>query len=665
MSLPALGTYPDAEASWTTLTEGAAELESASKGLEEAMDAARASWRGLESGYQHPDTQEQVWTALDELVPHAEDWATAMSSARDALDDFVETGKPLQTERESLDRAQPGLSSRRSAALGSADEAVVEEVRSDIIVFNERAAALTTGWETAQETLSTALSAISTGAAEGLPLVSGHRDTDTGVQDWAKLTSGLDETFGAIDPDVIWRDLKGLDEDELRDWLAANPEAARALAEHRWEDNPPAGTPESIMDAAMAGDAQLSEEGIEGIREAWLGLSETERERMALLYPGVIGVLNGIPLATRGRTNQITVAGLREQTSEKLAEHRADRPSNGPGAAHDRNVWDAEEKRLETVLEGLDEAWFAYGRPHVPTDQYQDAGFDTLFVSTEGDGQIATMRGTPSTDTENVAVFVPGTGTTIANVDDYNLDLDAIDGDAPESTVSIYWQGTDLPQSLIRDNATAKYNEQGAPRLAAFDHAADLEMSSSRTRDVRTTYVGHSAGGSLLGTAEREGLDSSTIVYVAPAGVGHEVGSPEDTANEYADRYWIQTRDDPIWAAQGFGGGAHGPSGWEGSSPDRQMGAHRLESGFLRDGTDTLMGEDDGMMGGHTSYFTPGSDSASNIQGVIEGTEVSPYVEPEFHYGLGYSYTEEVIETNRQHFHENGLDTVPVREMED
>ncbi|GAA4775396.1 alpha/beta hydrolase [Citricoccus nitrophenolicus] len=643
MSLPALGTYPDAEASWTTLTEKAADLKSESKRLQEAMDGARTSWRGLESGYQHPDTQEQVWTALDDLVPHAEDWATALSSAQDAVDDFVETGKPLQTEREALDTAKPGLSSRRSSALSSDDESLVEEVRTDIIAFNERASALTTDWETAQETLSTALAAISIGTTEGLPLVTGHRDSDTGVQDWSKMTSGLDEKFGEIDPDVIWKDLKGLDEDELRDWLEANPEAARALAEHRWEDNPPAGTPESIMDAAMDGDAHLTEDGIKGIQEAWLSLSDAERERMALLYPGVIGVLNGVPLATRGQTNQITVAGLREQTAETLAEHRENRPQNAPGNAYERGQWEDELERLETVQDGLDQAWDAYGREQFPSNPEAQPGYTTLFVSTAGNGQIATMRGTPSANTERVATFIPGTSTTIASVDGYNQKLDTIDGPTdPEGTVSIYWAGTDFPQSLVGDNKDSTFNEQGAPLLAAFDHAADLDIPAS----ARTTAIGHSAGGSMLGTAERgpEGLTSDNIVYVAPAGQGHEVGSPADTANPDANRYWIQTNYDRIRHAQDLGGGGHGPSWWEGSDIDGAMGATRLEAGYLNNGD--VMGKDDGFAGGHSDYFEPDSTSALNLEALIHGgdSEVVLYHEKVDDPGPSASTTDPIVD---------------------
>ncbi|VXB76471.1 alpha/beta hydrolase [Citricoccus sp. K5] len=656
MTLPALKTYPAVESAWDTLSDAAADLKTESKNVQDSMADAQASWQGFRTWYRHDDTEDAVWTGLDVLEPHAEDWASALASAKDAIDDFVATGQPLQTEREDLDQEEPGLSSRRSAALSSDDEAEVEEVRAAILTFNERATSLTTDWDNAQETFESAIGAISIGTTEGLPAVDGPRDE--GTLDWAAMTSELDESFGELDPRSIWRDLRGLTEEELRDWLEANPEAARALAENELPGNPIPGSAEETMIEAMADDAQLSEDGIAGIRAAWLGLEDHERERLMLLFPGIIGNLNGIPLATRGRTNQVTVAGLREQTAERLAEHRDNRPQHAPGNAYERGQWEDEEKRLETLLDGLGKAWDAYGEPHFPRDKTETPGYSTVFVSTDGLGQIATMRGEPSADTQRAVTFVPGTNTTIASVDHYNDALNAMDGDDPEGTVSIYWQGTHLPQDLVRDNATPHYNEEGAPLLAAFDHAADLEMASNRHRDVPTTYVGHSAGGSLLGTAEREGLDSTNIVYVAPAGNGHEVSSPEDTENEYAYRYLVQTNDDSISWAQALGGGAQSGSFWEGSNPVRQMGAVRLESGLKDDGS---------IMEGHTDYFERGSTSARNIEGVVYGEDVSPYLEPEIHTYPG-SYQPVItypLEQDLEHYQQHGIPQVPVGSLHD
>ena len=266
MTLPTLKTYPAVEADWDALSDAATDLKTESKNTRESMEDAQASWQGFRTWYRHDGTQDAVWSGLDTLAPHAEDWASALSSAKDAVDDFVTTGRPLQSERESLDRAESRLSARRSAALSSEDEAEVEEVRSDIVAFNERATTLKTDWDKAQDTFETAIGAISLGTTDGLPLVTAARDADTDVLDWAGMTSALDEKFGEIDPKSIWRDLRGLSEVELRDWLEANPEAARVLAENELPGHPVPGSAEETMAEAMAGDASLSEEGISGIR---------------------------------------------------------------------------------------------------------------------------------------------------------------------------------------------------------------------------------------------------------------------------------------------------------------------------------------------------------------------------------------------------------------
>lgn len=91
-----------------------------------------------------------------------------------------------------------------------------------------------------------------------------------------------------------------------------------------------------------------------------------------------------------------------------------------------------------------------------------------------------------------------------------------------------------------------------------------------------------------------------------------------DTQNADANRYWIQTRDDQIRMTQGgLGGMVHGGS-------PLQMGAIRLEAGFM-DPSDPRS-----LLSGHEKYFTPGSTSVSNIQGVIDGTEVSLFVQDDY-----------------------------------
>lgn len=447
MTLPGLRTVPDVQAGWEPLEDAAEALDAEARRAREALQAATVAWGGLQQGYRHHESSERVWAGLEPLTGPAEDWAAASSAARAALEDFTHAGRSLQRRRERLDEQRAGLLEDRSGALASGDDADIERVRGRIHAFNEAAVDLDRAWATAQETFASALGAVRGGTAEDLAVVGTPR-LDSGAVDWAGMTSELDARFGRLDPRAIWRDLRGLTDEDLRHWLEANPDAARALAEHRLPERPAPGSAEETMARARdRGDAAQ-------VRTAWLGLAEHERERLGLLFPAVIGNLDGIPLATRGRTHRITVAGLRDQTAASLRHHLGRRPLQAPGTVLERARWQAERERLETVLSGLDQAWDADGRPRYPEDRQATPGYSTVFVSAEGNGQIVTMRGEPSPATARAVTFVPGTHSTIASADRYNDALNAMDGHDPEGTVSIYWQGTDLPQDLVGDNIT-------------------------------------------------------------------------------------------------------------------------------------------------------------------------------------------------------------------
>lgn len=133
--------------------------------------------------------------------------------------------------------------------------------------------------------------------------------------------------------------------------------------------------------------------------------------------------------------------------------------------------------------------------------------------------------------------------------------------------------------SVATDNMTAEYNEAGAPRLAAFDQAVDLEDDTA----VQTT-IAHSAGAPMAGTAERSdhGMTTDKFLYLAPAGTGHGVDSPQDTANPDADRAVIQTRENRIWMSQAFGGGFHADGFWGGGDPSVLMDAPPPRVGLRR-----------------------------------------------------------------------------------
>ena len=68
------------------------------------------------------------------------------------------------------------------------------------------------------------------------------------------------------------------------------------------------------------------------------------------------------------------------------------------------------------------------------------------------------------------------------------------------------------------------------------------------------TYVGHSYGGSILGTAEALGLTADRTLYVAAAGAGFGVERPDDwhNRNPHVLRFSMTAPTDPIQLVQGL-----------------------------------------------------------------------------------------------------------------
>jgi pimeloyl-ACP methyl ester carboxylesterase len=148
-----------------------------------------------------------------------------------------------------------------------------------------------------------------------------------------------------------------------------------------------------------------------------------------------------------------------------------------------------------------------------------------------------------------------------------------------------------------------------APKLAAF--SADVDRTVDATgRQVAVTYVGHSYGGSILGTAEALGLTADRTLYLAAAGAGVGVDDPGDwhNRNPHVLRFSMTAPGDLIELVQGLPGGPHG------ADPDEMPGVIRLATGDYDDGR--------AMAGprAHTDVIDfPASDSWRTILAVITG----------------------------------------------
>ena len=106
-----------------------------------------------------------------------------------------------------------------------------------------------------------------------------------------------------------------------------------------------------------------------------------------------------------------------------------------------------------------------------------------------------------------------------------------------------------------------------APRLVAFSEDVDRTVDATG-RDIPVTYIGHSYGGSILGTAEVFGLTADRTLYLAAAGAGVGVDDPSDWHNRNPDvlRFSMTAPGDLIEAVQGIPASPHG------ADPDEMAG---------------------------------------------------------------------------------------------
>jgi hypothetical protein len=133
---------------------------------------------------------------------------------------------------------------------------------------------------------------------------------------------------------------------------------------------------------------------------------------------------------------------------------------------------------------------------------------------------------------------------------------------------------------------------------------------------VPITYIGHSYGGSILGTAERFGLLADRVIYVEAAGAGVGVHDPSDWHNRNPNvlRFSLTAPGDWISLVQGIPFGPHG------ADPDEMPGVISLEAGRRLNGW-PMIGPS-----AHTDVLTEPSDAWHNILAVIQGDRQNIHV---------------------------------------
>ncbi|WP_165878181.1 alpha/beta hydrolase [Micromonospora sp. MW-13] len=237
-----------------------------------------------------------------------------------------------------------------------------------------------------------------------------------------------------------------------------------------------------------------------------------------------------------------------------------------------------------------------------------------LSFDPSGDGSMVELVGDIHAGTRDVAVFVPGTTSELANFERYHdAAVGFVDAAPRRDLAMVVWMDGDLPSNLFPQAPSASYADELGPRLADFSHQlrAEIAGSAAAGNDVQVTFAGHSYGGAVVGTAEQHGLDANRILHIESAGMGHRVDGPEDLRPAQPDvqRYSMTAPGDPIaWVRDiNIGNWGHG------ADPDEFPGVVRLETGNYADGR-PLEGTS-----AHSDVLTYHSDAWWNIYQVFTG----------------------------------------------
>ena len=255
--------------------------------------------------------------------------------------------------------------------------------------------------------------------------------------------------------------------------------------------------------------------------EWWNGLSPQEQSNYLATYGTEIGAMDGLPSEVRHEAN---MAVLRQQAADgdQGAQDLLNRIDGSRGGA-------------------TDPSQHLYLLGYTP----QDGGTDAMAIVAISNPDTA----------DNVAVFVPGTGSTVADIgsnidrmDDLKAQSELIDDEA--STSTIVWLGYDAPNNLPAASGAGPASD-GAPALREFTHG--LRASHEGAGGANLTVIGHSYGSTVVGHADRDGtggLGADSIIVAGSPGMG--VDSADELSIDSGSLWTAMADDDPIRFTPGW-----------------------------------------------------------------------------------------------------------------
>ena len=297
----------------------------------------------------------------------------------------------------------------------------------------------------------------------------------------------------------------------------------------------------------------------------WASLDDHQRRALASVIPGVIGNLDGIPLATRATSIRRYMNGLLD----------AEAP-NGP--LH---------RRLDQFI---------------GPDGRVDPNRKLIAFDTGGDGRVAEYFGNFA-DADHVTLLVPGMGSTMSNFSSgVAQDARKLWGLSGPGTSVIAWTGYDAPAGAEEglkalEVASARQAEVGGRALHSFIDGLHTESTAP------LTLIAHSYGSLTAGKALSDGAQVTNVVFIGSPGVGvdHVRDFPPGAAQHF---YAGEVKGDPVATTQHFGD----------APTDDDFGAFVFDAG---------RGDSGNPLGRHSEYFDDGT-AIDNLVAISTGGTPTP-----------------------------------------
>lgn len=421
---------------------------------------------------------------------------------------------------------------------------------------------------------------------------------------------------GVDDPRVV-RLLAQLPPSDLRSLLEASPALAAvvvASADGRIATHDGA----TLADLLQGKGSAAGLGGDQAVGAFLTGLGEERLLLLALLQPSLVAGARAAPPQARYVANRVLVSADLHHLLTRLG-------TTPPGATRER-IGRAVAQRREWLAGRI-----VLRRPDgsVVRQPHQLLRFDP-----RGDGEVVEVLGDLDR-ARHLTVFVPGTGSDLHRYRGTLARMVPFAAAAPHLAL-VVWQGADFPDQPFDDGVlpvrehvvAAAYRDaadRAGPALAA-DVAGLVVAAPHAGRDV--TVLGHSYGGSIVGSAVQHGLAADRVVHVASAGTytEHPAGrgprlfsmtAPDDPiqlsqGHDLRDApQWLATVSPPAVAplALPVGAALRGlvPPGQvgHGADPDTAPGVVRLDTGRFDDSCR--------LVRGHSGMFTPGSTAWRNL----------------------------------------------------